>query len=180
MDGYALARAIRAEPAGARRPTIVAFTANTQREALEHCAAAGMDDYLTKPAELATLRQKLARWLGADAGIRSTAPIDRARLEKLVGGTEGIGELLGELEASVRSDIAALEAALAARDGAAVRRVAHRVRGSALTMGAARLAAAAARLEEAPDTLASSEAVRLLMEELESVAAAARAERRAA
>jgi PAS domain S-box-containing protein len=180
MDGYALARAIRAEPAGVRRPTIVAFTANTQREALEHCAAAGMDDYLTKPAELATLRQKLARWLGSDAGIRSTAPIDRTRLEKLVGGTQGIGELLGELEAGARSDIAALEAALTARDGAGVRRVAHRVKGSALTMGAARLAAAAARLEDAPDTLVSPDAVRLLIEELESVADAARAELRAA
>ncbi|TMG81870.1 MAG: response regulator [Betaproteobacteria bacterium] len=180
VDGYALARAIRAEPHGPGRPTIVAFTANTQREALEHCTAVGMDDYLTKPAELATLRQKLARWLGADAGVRSKAPIDRARLEKLVGGSEGLGELLGELEATVRSDIAALEAALAAGDGAAVRRVAHRVKGSALTIGAAQLAAAAARLEEAPDALATADAVRPLIDELESVAAAARAELRAA
>src|SRR5438270_2451111 len=180
IDGYALARAIRAEPHGPGRPTIVAFTANTQPEALEHCTAAGMDDYLTKPAELATLRQKLARWLGADAGMRSKAPIDRARLEKLVGGSDGLGELLGELEATVRADIAALETALAAGDGAAMRRVAHRVKGSALTMGAAQLAAAAARLEEAPDTLATADAVRPLIDELESVAAAARAELRAA
>src|SRR5205085_1685646 len=67
IDGYALARAIRAEPHGRGRPTIVAFTANTQPEALEHCTAAGMDDYLTKPAELATLRQKLARRRGGAA-----------------------------------------------------------------------------------------------------------------
>jgi len=46
MDGYAFARAIRAEQEPSRRPTIVAFTANTQREALEQCSSAGMDDYL--------------------------------------------------------------------------------------------------------------------------------------
>jgi HPt (histidine-containing phosphotransfer) domain-containing protein len=91
-----------------------------------------------------------------------------------------MGELLGELEAAARADIAALETALNARDGAALRRIAHRVKGSALTMGAAPLAAAAGRLEDAPDTLASPDAARALIDELETVAAAARADLRAA
>jgi two-component system sensor histidine kinase EvgS len=193
MDGYAFARAIRAEQEPSRRPTIVAFTANTQREALEQCSSAGMDDYLTKPAELATLRQKLERWLGSDAGLKSAPPvalakrgddtIDRARLQALVGGPEGMPEVLAQLEAAARDDIASLEAALAAADGKAARRAAHRIKGSALTVGATRVVAAATRLEGAPDALGSAEAmnaVQMLIEALSSVAAAARADRRAA
>ena len=69
MDGYAFARAIRAEQDQGKqpKPTVVAFTANTHSEALEQCMDAGMDDYLTKPAELLTLRAKLAEWLGSEA-----------------------------------------------------------------------------------------------------------------
>src|SRR5207249_10109742 len=69
MDGYTFARAIRAEQdqGKTRKPTVVAFTAITHSDALRQCTDAGMDDYLTKPAELVTLRAKLAQWLGSDA-----------------------------------------------------------------------------------------------------------------
>ncbi|MBW8905966.1 MAG: response regulator [Betaproteobacteria bacterium] len=193
MDGYAFARAIRGEQDASRRPTVVAFTANTQRDALEQCISAGMDDYLTKPAELATLRQKLERWLGSDAGLKTAPPlplvkrdddgIDRARLQALVGGPEGMPELLGQLEAAARDDIASLEAALAVADGKALRRAAHRIKGSALTVGATRVVAAATYLDNSPDILGTAEAlnaVQMLIEALKSVVAAARAERRAA
>ena len=71
MDGYALTRAIRAEESlrGRPQPTVIAFTANSQREALEECRKAGMNDYLTKPAELASLHAMLARWLRSDEPI---------------------------------------------------------------------------------------------------------------
>ena len=77
-----------------------------------------MDDYLTKPAELDDATQKLARWLGSDAGLktvpaghrarRSDDTIDRARIQALVGGPEGMPEVLAELEAAAREDIASL------------------------------------------------------------------------
>lgn len=57
-------RAIRqAEPAGSRIP-IVAMTASALDEDRARCLAAGMDDYLTKPARPEVLRDMLARWLG--------------------------------------------------------------------------------------------------------------------
>ncbi len=188
MDGYTVARAIRGTPVPGRKPTIVAFTANTQREALEQCLAAGMDDYLTKPTELGTLREKLARWLGVDAGLRAAprehaeagpreAPIDRARIQELVGGPEGLAVVLAGVEDSARADIGVLQAALHARDGEAVRRAAHRIKGSALNLGAKRLAAAATRVEGAPDALESPEmvnGVHVLIEELKVVLAATR------
>ena len=178
MDGYSVARAIRAEQ-GAARPMVVAFTANTHREALDQCTAAGMDDYLTKPTELITLREKLARWLEAEAGVRS-APrpdaIDRQRILDLVGGPAGVATVLQSVARSAQRDIEGLQAALDTKDGVAVRAAAHRIKGSALNLGANRLADAAARIEHVPDVLESpqlAEGVRTVIEELKVVLAAA-------
>ncbi len=84
MDGYSFARAIRCEQAQENKPTVVAFTANTHSEALDRCMGAGMDDYLTKPAELVALRAKLKQWLGNAAPGENA--IDRARIQELAGG----------------------------------------------------------------------------------------------
>src|SRR5262249_20842418 len=53
MDGFAFARALRAEEAarpGAMRTPIVAWTANVMPEDVEMCLQAGMDDLLAKPS----------------------------------------------------------------------------------------------------------------------------------
>jgi PAS domain S-box-containing protein len=167
MDGYAFARAIRAEQhqGNKRKPTVVAITANTQREALQQCLEAGMDDYVTKPAELVTLRQKLSRWLSSDA-------LDPARIQELAGDPQGIAEVLKEFEAGMRTDIAALQVALESANCAALRRAAHRIRGSALTIGAQSLAALAARVEDAPAAVGEEQfmgSAHALLEELERV-----------
>jgi CheY-like chemotaxis protein/HPt (histidine-containing phosphotransfer) domain-containing protein len=195
MDGYTFARALRAEQhhGRKRKPTVVAFTANTQSEALDRCLDAGMDDYLTKPAELVTLRTKLAQWLGSNTPLRPAPsappasapggnPIDRARIQQLAGGPQGIAEVLAELESGVRADIAAVQVALESANCAALRRAAHRIKGSALTVGAENLAALAARLVDAP---AGSEVPQLmssayaLLDELEHVLVSARIHRNA-
>ena len=188
MDGYALARTIRAEQlAGAEhRPKVVAYTANTQSEALERCTTAGMDDYLAKPTELGTLREKLTYWLGPQLVLAKTRGrakaahggrlIDRSRIEELAGGPEGITEVLSGLEAALRSDITELQSALARGDMSAVRGAAHRIKGAALSIGSERLAATAARVEQATrepaDALLATDD---LLEELASVLEAARA-----
>jgi CheY-like chemotaxis protein/HPt (histidine-containing phosphotransfer) domain-containing protein/anti-sigma regulatory factor (Ser/Thr protein kinase) len=195
MDGYTFARTIRAEQDRGknRKPTVVAFTANTHNQALERCMEAGMDDYLTKPAELATLRAKLAQWLGSDAPL-STAPsaspasvpganpIDRARIQELAGGAQGIAEVLAELESGVRADIAALQVALESANGAALRRAAHRIKGSALTIGAERLAELAGHVVDAPadvDAPQLMDGARGLLDELQRVLVSARVQRNA-
>jgi len=69
MDGLDLARALRrveAErviPDDARVP-ILALSADALPGTLARCRAAGIDDVLTKPAQLSVLRDKLAAWLG--------------------------------------------------------------------------------------------------------------------
>jgi CheY-like chemotaxis protein len=193
MDGYSFARAIRDEQGPGNRPTVVAFTANTHSEALDRCMDAGMDDYLTKPAELVTLRGKLKQWLGIDVALRPAPgaraagapgpnPIDRARIEQLAGGPQGIAEVLAQLESGVRADIAALQVALENSNGAALRRAAHRIRGSSLTIGAERLATLAAGVVEAPADVEMPQlmnSAQALLEELERVLVSARVERNA-
>jgi CheY-like chemotaxis protein len=67
MDGLAVARGHRrGEPPGRRVP-IVALTACAMPGDRERCLAAGMDDYLAKPCQLAELRQTLVRWLPVEA-----------------------------------------------------------------------------------------------------------------
>jgi CheY-like chemotaxis protein len=69
IDGYMAAREIRAWEARthARRTPIVAVTAHALDGELEKVRAAGMDDYLSKPLDLATLKQMLEKWLARSA-----------------------------------------------------------------------------------------------------------------
>ncbi len=68
MDGFAATAAIRAREEGSdRRVPIVAMTAHAMKGDRERCLAAGMDDYITKPVDLATVRAVLERLLTARA-----------------------------------------------------------------------------------------------------------------
>jgi CheY-like chemotaxis protein len=63
MDGFALARLIRAEEAPEQRTPIVAFTAAATSDEVRECHEAGMDDFLPKPVDLERLKAALSRWL---------------------------------------------------------------------------------------------------------------------
>jgi two-component system sensor histidine kinase/response regulator len=67
MDGYQATQAIRQGEAGEiySRVSIIALTANAMQGDREKCIAAGMDDYLTKPLDMAALKPKLQHWLGS-------------------------------------------------------------------------------------------------------------------
>ena len=63
MDGYTVARRIRASEASTHgRTTIVAISANGTRDDIEACRDAGMDDYLAKPITRAKLAAVLTKW----------------------------------------------------------------------------------------------------------------------
>lgn len=64
MDGYDATKAIRASAhADAKTVPIIAMTANAFPEDITRSLAAGMDDHLSKPIDLATLRQTLRKYL---------------------------------------------------------------------------------------------------------------------
>ena len=65
MDGYEATRRIRAGDAGDvfSKIPIAALTANTMNSEREKCLAAGMNEFLTKPIEIDTLKLLLAKYL---------------------------------------------------------------------------------------------------------------------
>jgi two-component system sensor histidine kinase/response regulator len=62
LDGYETTHRIRANPKCASM-RIIAMTANAMRGESEKCLEAGMDDYLSKPVRLESLRDMLSRWM---------------------------------------------------------------------------------------------------------------------
>ncbi len=62
MDGLTVARhLVQDHPDPARRPWMIAVTANAMQGDRERCLAAGMDDYLSKPMKIAELAAALER-----------------------------------------------------------------------------------------------------------------------
>ena len=158
MDGFALTMALRdQERGGLPRIPIVALTANALQGEAEKCLAAGMDDYIAKPASLAQLSSVLRKWT---AGVASSEPakvvtprdlpiFDRAILDELFeDSTEERRNLLALFASSVEQSLGALPAALD-RDCEEARGLAHSIKGAARSAGAARVGAAAEALEGA-------------------------------
>ncbi|GAB1395168.1 hypothetical protein MASR1M60_33320 [Rhodocyclaceae bacterium] len=67
MDGIEATKQfrVRETQTGAPHLPIVALAAGAYDEDRQHCLAAGMDDFLTKPINIRQLHQILAKWLGA-------------------------------------------------------------------------------------------------------------------
>jgi len=62
MAGFDATRVIREHEQGGTHVPIIALTAYAQREDRDECLSAGMDDFLTKPRRIETLRRVLAKW----------------------------------------------------------------------------------------------------------------------
>ncbi|WJV25498.1 MULTISPECIES: transporter substrate-binding domain-containing protein [Pseudomonas] len=82
MKGVDLAAAIRSEEASSGRPRcmILGLTADAQREEIDRCLRAGMDECTLKPLGLDALKGQIATWSGRlaqapDASVRAADPI---------------------------------------------------------------------------------------------------------
>ncbi|MBK5931357.1 hybrid sensor histidine kinase/response regulator [Halochromatium salexigens] len=72
MDGHDATRAIHALPNRARVP-ILAMTANVLDQGRQACIEAGMDDFISKPVDIAQLYSTLLQWLPAVAAEHAVA-----------------------------------------------------------------------------------------------------------
>jgi PAS domain S-box-containing protein len=156
MDGLTATRRIRELETGRRTP-IVALTANAMAGQLERCLEAGMTAFLTKPIDVARLRETLERFdslapqeTREEHGPHSPAavPIDAARLHELTDGdSEFAYELAATFIASGEQVLAEIDAAIALFDRAALSRAAHKLKGASANIHAEALCALALSIE---------------------------------
>ncbi|SHM68769.1 PAS domain S-box-containing protein [Duganella sacchari] len=156
MDGYQLTAAIRTAESPERPIPIVALTANALKGERERCKAAGMNDYLSKPASLAALQNMLESWLpkapgemadpaamvaGRDAGPDMAVPVDVNVLRKMVGtDSRVVMDFLRHFRASAANIAGEIGDARAKGDLGKAAAVAHNLKSSARSVGAVKLA----------------------------------------
>jgi PAS domain S-box-containing protein len=145
MDGIEATRRIRATPALAGLK-VIAMTANAGIEDQARCLAAGMDEFLTKPAAPETLVATIARALGRgvrrpgvsdDARRHGDALLDLGVLSDAFGGqSERMRKYAFLFLDAARDGMHEIDRALAAQEPARAAVVAHRLKSAARTVGA--------------------------------------------
>jgi PAS domain S-box-containing protein len=164
MDGFEATRRIRASATGKQVP-ILAMTASVLLGDRELCTAAGMDDHVAKPIDVAELYSKLAKWTAGSAGapgavpapastgsprVAEAATLDRdGAIARLGGNSDMYQRLLGRFREDQGAAPKRIRAALVDGDRATARRHAHTLKGLAGNIGAEALMAAAAAAERA-------------------------------
>ena len=170
MDGYELSRAIRSSEVGQQHMPIVALTANAIKGEAERCLAAGMNGYLSKPAQLADLQAMLQDWLPEATTARplpplaapatptaltdaAPVPVDVSVLKTLVGDDSAIvDEFLREFRLDASGIAAELRSACEAGQARASTAAAHKLKSSARAVGALALGELCDAMEQAGKT----------------------------
>jgi CheY-like chemotaxis protein len=154
-DGFATTRELRRRERvpGSHTP-VVAMTASVTDLDREACAAAGMDDYLSKPVMLAALGSMLERWLHGvppadarlpdDDGPEARHDLERMRLDI---GDEAAARFVATFLAGLPAREAAIASAVTAGSAEDLRQAAHALKSPSAALGATALSALCARLE---------------------------------
>ncbi len=173
LDGYEATRRWRRQESeqGRARVPIVAVTAHALSEEKEKVLRAGMDDLLTKPVQVASLKEMLEKWLqgakrfevpaagpssesvGSKAESkaetnRDNAAVAPSAMRLLLDPNTPRSPRMCELFVEhARDDIEFIQEAAAIEDMESLRLKAHRLKGSSYTFGAQLLGDKAAELE---------------------------------
>ena len=178
MDGLEATRRIRAEWAREAQPRIVAMTANAMQGDRDLCLAAGMDDYISKPVQVAELQAALLRCPrrseeGPVPVASAAAPpaVDRATLLEFFpdlanGDTAMLREMAGMLLEDVPRRLEELAADVAAGKAEPARAILHTLKGASRSFGALHFASLCQDLEAAAKTGALPPAAEAAVAEL--------------
>jgi CheY-like chemotaxis protein len=187
MDGYALARAIRAEEPGDCRLPILAVSADALRDTESHALDAGIDAYLTKPVQLqrlgATLEACMAQGRAiapkifqAPEPIHERVRLDPSALRELVGDdSKVIVEFLSDFGRSLPRLSGELQELMQAGDRRRLASFAHRMKSTSFSMGSGALGEVCADLENAAPRCSEADLSRLVGAVHEAMDDAARA-----
>ncbi len=157
MDGLEATRAIReSERHTGKHIPIVAMTAHAMKGDRERCLAGGMDDYVSKPIQLADLKRAIDAMVGTvepeperpkRAGCANEV-FDRVAALERVNSDEGfLAEVIGLFLGDAPCRIEAIRAAIDDRDAKRLQTASHSLKGAAGCLGASATAAAAFDLE---------------------------------
>ncbi|KQV86746.1 response regulator [Rhizobacter sp. Root1221] len=151
MDGYEATRELRGHPEWRDLP-VIAMTANAMVGDREKVLAAGMNDHIAKPINVAEMFATLARWVrpevaAASGGFPSIE--SAAALAGVMGDEQLYRRLLGMFRDREAGFAARFGAACAARDIFTATRLAHDLKSESGTLGATAVREAAEALEQA-------------------------------
>lgn len=155
MDGYEVTRCVRSEPSLKDLP-VIAMTAHAMARDRELCAAAGMNDFVSKPFEPQVLFSVVSKWLkasdtdspevpAADA-ITSGVSIELG-LSRCLGKTELYEKIVRRYLTSRAQMPEEIQAALEAGDRESAMRIAHSLISTAGIIGATGLSQASRALQ---------------------------------
>jgi len=161
MDGLEATRVIVQSYPAARRPKIIAMTANAMQGDREKCLEAGMDDYVSKPILVEEVQRVLERW-GTVAttekrAAKAAAPTDPIIDQSIIAGLREMNDkddpdflselidLFLEISPGLVNDIRQ-HAQMA--DAGNLMQAAHKLKGSSFNLGARYLASICQRIED--------------------------------
>ena len=161
MNGYETTTAIRTIEAGGQPVPIIALTAGTVVGEKERCLEAGMSDYITKPVLKATIQKMITKWVldkseQEDLSNLSSKQLlihfDKNELIERTGADDGLIAQLMEL-AFLQTDsfLAEIQDAFTSQDWTLVQSLAHKLKGTALSVSFIKLGNIASELEELPN-----------------------------
>ena len=140
MDGFEATRKIREMESGVEPSYIIAMTANAREADRKKCIMAGMNDFISKPVQLAELGKSINKALGG--GIPES-------LAKEVLPRDTLREILPLYIKQARELVTAIHAAEAAKDNKKIREISHQLKGSSANIGARAFAELCGKLENA-------------------------------
>ncbi len=165
MDGEEAVRLIRARTPVDRQPHIIAMTANALEGDRERYLASGMNDYISKPVTLEQLKHSLQKVIlrreltsshrskkmpaNVENAPARPSSIDTAALRANLpeGEPDLLAELINLLKQETPKHLQAIREAIRQGDGEQLRKSAHTLKGSALTVGAVQLAELCKQME---------------------------------
>jgi PAS domain S-box-containing protein len=143
MDGYKAAAWIRQREGPPRRIPIIALTASVGQGDRERCLAAGMDDYLGKPARLQTLDSALRKWIPrmgerpSPADVASGLPAEHPlRMLERQGRDELVVEIIDLFLETTPQRLEQMRDARLKGDTKELFSLAHSLKGAAVQLGA--------------------------------------------